>query len=207
METYRTLEDLHALESGEKEDYEEAMRRKLAVIRAAEKVWRARNTYRDRLKWEQRVGELTDAEFRRIFWMSRESFGVILSRVRERIKKDERRALNGACGVVPPELRLAMMLRFLAGASYLDIGWVYGVHRSTLYAVIWETIEVINETLSLVFDASDETQMISLADGFMKRGRVGSHLYGCVGALDGICVKIARPSRSSCKNSMDYCNM
>lgn len=52
METYRTLEDLHALESGEKEDYERAMKWKLAVITAVEKVWRARNANRDRLKWQ-----------------------------------------------------------------------------------------------------------------------------------------------------------
>lgn len=49
-------------------------------------------------------------------------------------------------GVISVQIRLAMALRVLAGASYLDTGVMFGVALPTVYQNLWVVIDAINRT-------------------------------------------------------------
>lgn len=55
----------------------------------------------------------------------------------------ELRTLNGAISV---QLRLAVALRILAGASYLDVAVMFGLGLPTVYKTLWMVIDAINDT-------------------------------------------------------------
>jgi len=38
-----------------------------------------------------------------------------------------------------------MALRFLVGASYLDIAVLFGVGRTTVFNIVWDVIDAINK--------------------------------------------------------------
>jgi len=44
------------------------------------------------------------------------------------------------------ELRLAVAIRLLAGASYLDLLEFYGMYKTTLYSCLWSVVNAINNT-------------------------------------------------------------
>ena len=68
--------------------------------------------------------------------MSKESFLELLDLAREGLERDEIQGLRSSYGgVVSPELRLSMTLRWLAGGSYVDIAIIHGVAISTFYKV------------------------------------------------------------------------
>ena len=48
-------------------------------------------------------------------------------------------------GPIAAELRLAICLRYLAGGSYLDIAFLFGVALRSVYRVTWEVIDAINK--------------------------------------------------------------
>jgi hypothetical protein len=51
---------------------------------------------------------------------------------------------------IMPEIRLAITLRWLAGGSYLDICFAFGISRGTFYkdnGVLWGTIGAIDDFL------------------------------------------------------------
>ena len=100
--------------------------------------------------------------------------------------------------------------RYLAGGSYLDITDNFGVSDAQFFRSVWTVITAINETLHLAYprdmdslNATEEgnfqqyTTTVFLLfgvelSGFAARSRGG--LRGCVGALDGLLVKVVKPS-------------
>lgn len=54
-----------------------------------------------------------------------------------------KRTRNGA---VPKKIRLAVALRILAGASYLDVAVLFGIPKETVFHVLWEVVDAINNT-------------------------------------------------------------
>ena len=54
-----------------------------------------------------------------------------------------KRTRNGA---VPVKIRLAVALRILAGASYLDVALLFGIANETVFHILWEVVDAINNT-------------------------------------------------------------
>ena len=101
-------------------------------------------------------------------------------------------------GYICGEVKLALTLRLLAGASYLDIACIFNVNYTHVYAIFhdvlmnwicsdfvykYELIEIIN----------NEDKMFDVAKHFAS-GQNGGTLCGIIGALDGWLVKIKCPS-------------
>jgi hypothetical protein len=95
-----------------------------------------------------------------------------------------------------------MTLHYLAGGSYVDIAMAYSVSVSTFY-YIDDTVSDINNCLKLKFPWNDRERLEKISEGF-TRGR--SPLHDCVGALDGIAIKIVEASSSDVDNSVTYYN-
>lgn len=49
-------------------------------------------------------------------------------------------------GAVPVNIRLAIALRMMAGASYIDVAVCFGVSKETVFKVLWQAVDAINNT-------------------------------------------------------------
>jgi hypothetical protein len=154
---------------------------------------RLANRKRKQMVWAERVDSLTSAEFTRRYRIDLEGFNDILEKIRPALE-------SGSCKSVPPELKLSMALRWVAGGSYLDVADLHGVNPSTFYGkCLWPTIHAIDEAYELpLLHYLEETKQTgsfeafeNLAEEFDKKSN--GMVVGCIGALDGLAVKIEKP--------------
>jgi hypothetical protein len=96
-----------------------------------------------------------------------------------------------------------MILRWLAGGSYLDIALTHCVSVSTFFHVVDEIICDIDDTITLVLRHESEEYLKRVSTGF-PCGR--SPIYGCAGAIDEIAIKIVEPWAGTKANSSTYFN-
>jgi DDE superfamily endonuclease len=89
------------------------------------------------------------------------------------------------------DVMLALTLRILAGASYLDL-WPYGNADCTVYTVVDERLDALEFVLTNINFLISETECTAEAIKFQNARR--SPICGIVAALDGIAVAIQRPS-------------
>jgi hypothetical protein len=78
---------------------------------------------------------LTDNEFTRMFRLSREAFNWLLLKITPIIlaKPSLRHDYHSISKEIKPITRLAITLRWLAGGSYLDICFAFGISTGTFY--------------------------------------------------------------------------
>lgn len=154
-----------------------------------------RNFARQRMHWKRRLNSLTAWEFKRTYRQSTERFHSIVSDLKARQSKDwELNAMRGASkNAVSMELRWSMASRFLAGGSYLDIYQMHGVSRSTFFSLLWKTLDLFVRSYPTPWKMSDENECKKNAAAFQNRSSVPGTFSGCVGAIDGIGIKILAP--------------
>lgn len=157
-----------------------------------------------RKQWSDIFNKMPDILFRRMFRCSKESYNVLLEKIKEKIDvavfKSEDWIITqkiyqtAVCG----EVKLALTIRMLAGASYLDLLLIYEVSVKKLYEFFHECIGWINVTFSfrLVQYLQDENTfaLTDISDGFSNRS--DEIFCGCIGAIDGMAVRIKCPTFS-----------
>ena len=134
--------------------------------------------------------------------MNRAVFEVLLNLVTPYFSNlNITRAMNSSGSHIPVVTRLAVSLRWLAGGSYLDLCFAWGVAASTFYhanGVLWPTLEALDKALDksfpFGFPFGDEARLEELAEGF--RVHSGGILDGCVLAMDGFGVATRAPFKS-----------
>ena len=96
--------------------------------------------------WARHMGEITDGDFRRMYRLSWDAFKELLALLKPKLEPiDQTRASNAKYGErVLPEMKLAITLRYLAGASIHDLRGVFKTSISTMYDYIWATVSAIN---------------------------------------------------------------
>lgn len=82
-------------------------------------------------------------------------------------------------------------LRYVAGASYLDISSMTRLPISSICARVDDTLADIDRCFSILFPLSDSVQLDFMSEGFTL-GR--SQIKGCVGAMDGLAKNITELS-------------
>ena len=159
------------------------------------------NRNRRQMKWNERVASLTAKEFEQRYRLDLEGFNQVLERIRPFLGPSHAHAPSQ----VPPELKLSMALRWMAGGSYLDIADLHGVEVSTFYKHLWTTIEAIDAAYELpliaMLDNVEEGALGPLIDGFDEKS--AGMIRGCFGAVDGLAVKIEKPQTADA--SAYYC--
>lgn len=101
--------------------------------------------------------------------MTRPTFRMLLIQLRPKLLLNKKMALRSSRGAVKSEVRLPMMLRMLAGRSYLDQMMTWGVDRSINFRVFLVTIYLIVDEIKMpgvMFQ--EESTLKNLADGFKK---------------------------------------
>ena len=118
-------------------------------------------------------------------------FEEILERIQPYIQKETTRWRLP----IEPGLRLAITLRFLAtGDSYVSLGLLFRVHRTTIGKIIYETCEAIiraylKETIKM---PTTPEGWKDIARGFSVRW----NFEHALGAIDGKHIRIVAPARS-----------
>ena len=109
---------------------------------------------------------------------------------------------------VPGEIKVAMTLRILAGASYLDMFLWFNVCADHVLVITRKVMRewfCNDEVMEIDFYKSilqDQVFRKDVMDDFASRS--GGVLQGCIGALDGWLVRIMCPSIFEVKNPGKY---
>jgi len=94
---------------------------------------------------------------------------------------------------IASDVRLGITLLLLAGGSYLDLMEAYRTGRSTVYDIFHSICEALMKTLKLPGLPSTLDDLKTSETAFKTSRSPPNPLSGCVGALDGIYVKIQKP--------------
>jgi DDE superfamily endonuclease len=133
--------------------------------------------------------------------MSFEAFSTLLDLLRDDLTTmtATQHGGNHDTDPVEPELIMAIGIRWLAGGSYVDIRHVYGCSVPSVYRFRDMFLDaVLNcKALDIVFPDTEDEDLKSTALKFANKSseRV---MIGCVGAIDGLFVKICSPSMKDC---------
>jgi hypothetical protein len=150
--------------------------------------------------------QLNDLGFRKMFHLRRVVFDFLLSRIAPAFANaNVTKAMNSSGSSIPAISRLGVTLRWLAGGSYLDLCFAWGISTSTFYhenGVLWPTVEALDREFCIGFPFGDEGRLEELAVGFREHS--GGILNGCVMAVDGFGVALRQPFKSEVDNPRDY---
>jgi hypothetical protein len=91
--------------------------------------------------------------------------------------------------------KLSLTLRWLAGGSYIDISIVHRIGVATFFKYVKQIIYVIDSALRIEFQVGNVPYLDEQSRCFT---RGNSPLTGCVGALDGLAIRISEPN--SCRS-------
>ena len=168
---------------------------------------RLRNRHRDRGFALKEMNHLSDAEFTRMFRVNRYLFyEVLLPKIRDKVGLSyigKIRALSSSGSYVSATTRLAVALRWLAGGSYLDICFSFGISFGSFYhvdGVLWKTICAIDSSFSIGFPLHDQEELRRTAKGFATFSNQA--LNGCVMAVvDGWVCKTRAPYKHEVQNT------
>ena len=156
------------------------------------------------------MDDLSDKEFRRTYRCTRASFDKLLEVLSKKIDLKFNHARKDTGGAIPLSVRLAMTLRFLAGASYLDLCMLYGVASGTFYkdnGPIWTTIRALDDCDTIQFDWSGEKgHLEDIARGFDNCGLANGLIHGCVMAIDALVIRTRMPRKTETNAVMAYRN-
>jgi DDE superfamily endonuclease len=149
-----------------------------------------------RVNWQDHIKLLLHrSEFTSTYHMEIETFDALLSILRPLITLDVIKSNNSTSneGPIYPELVMAVGLRWLGGGNMPDIRDWAGISSSSFYRIrdLFLDAVITAEALSIRWPESI-VELRALAAGFQAKSsnEVFTH---CVGALDGMLVKIFQP--------------
>jgi len=163
------------------------------------------NPHRNRGYAIEEFGRLTPALFKLMFRVTRDMFDEILAKIEPQIKRDATYAINSSGHPIATTTRLAVTLRWLAGGSYLDLCFAWGISKSSFFSesgVLWPTIDAIDKAYEIGLPIDDPAAMEEIASGFREHSNeVFDHL---VLAIDGLSVRTRCPYPWESTNIKDY---
>ena len=103
-------------------------------------------------------------------------------------------------GYICGEIKLAITLRLLAGASYLDLEYIYKISNQGLYSIFHYVLQnwICNDNVAEIDFYNKGTDLKAMQEtslGFAN-GSSNGIIGGCIGAIDGWLVKMVAPSMS-----------
>ncbi len=118
---------------------------------------------------------------------------------------DAQKAVNSSRTPIHPKTKLDMMLRWLAGGSYVDLGFAWGIGGILFYSdrgVIWPTIEALDEVFQMGLPINDPVRLEQLSKGFYDHS--GEIFDGCVIAMDGLAVQACAQFTTEVNKQKNY---
>jgi len=153
-----------------------------------------------RLDWNDHVASQSSKRFRRRYRMDLGCFNSILSDIRPILGKWSWSHRRGE--PILPEHQLAITLRMLAGASYLDCAVIFRVAESTVYRIFWRVVTAICNKYEIT--QSYDLEELKRLEGEFRSRSEKQVLAGCVGCIDGLLIKIRQPSDTETAHPKRY---
>jgi hypothetical protein len=168
--------------------------------------FRHSNAHRDRPLALEFIRSWDDKMFQRQMRMERADFFPLLILIAPSIEKNEEMARRSSGSAVNPEMKLALTLRILAGASYLDLIW-YQINIDHLWHHVEPVLIAIHRLVNnvkLPYTDQELDARISDWDHAMDRKYPGLEVFpGVAAAVDGFVVERFRPKQCEL-NGRDY---
>lgn len=169
---------------------------------------KVKNRRRPRGYAVEEMNHLREAEFRKMFRLSRQSFNTMLMKVSRRLRvRDEKQAKCSSGSSISNKTRLAVTLRWLAGGSHSDLCFAFGISSTSFFkedGVLWETIRALDAEYNLSFPLDSISTLQCLGDEF---GRYSNGaMQNAVGAIDGLVIRTRCPFLSETSNPMHFRN-
>ena len=108
------------------------------------------------------MDNLSPVNFQRMFRLDRTSFYELRDMLVRSLAFDSVKATACSGSSISTTTRLAVTLRWLAGASYLDLCFAWGLSKAVFYSergVLWPTIEALDSLIHLGIDRENEESL------------------------------------------------
>ena len=169
-----------------------------------------------RVRFSDFVSSISPTMFRRMFRMPYECFMLLCRNIEDGVGRDEflgeeyiEKELNSgkkkgrmkaahmeaSGGYISGEVKVALTLRLLAGASYLDISYIFDIFYTSTFRLFhhvcqeWLCQDWVSEYVLEKYLGNPE-KLYQISKEFTAKGRSNGILGGIIGALDGRLVKI-----------------
>jgi hypothetical protein len=139
----------------------------------------------------------------RFLRMPMESFNRLFGYLQTYLQVDEDQAAHRG-GAILPQIRLFCALRYLAGASYLDIIFFIGISKQSFYRVVWQVIDAINMIPQLQFHFPTTFEECADAAASFEAISYGKAISNCCLVVDGYLARITAPVRRLAGNVRSY---
>jgi len=151
------------------------------------------------------MDSLNDITFKKMFRLDRLTFEDLLDRISSHVKLlNEVKVHNSSGRSISLKNKLAVTIRWLAGGSYLDLCFAWGVAFSTFYhpeGVLWPTLEAIDKAFPIGLPIDDPLTLEELSKDFHDHS--GGILDGCIMAFDGFGVQKRQPFNNKVERPKD----
>jgi hypothetical protein len=166
---------------------------------------KAANIKRDRSYGLNFMANLSYGDFKRMFRISREKFQELQNGLAHYLIVDSIQGCRSSGSEISITTKIACVLRFLAGGSYLDISALFGVDAHNFFnpqhGFLWRTLHAIDNSMFIGFSLKPE----SLTEDEIRFSKFShGNLRGCVLAVDGWVCKTRCPQRKECGGTV--CN-
>ena len=162
--------------------------------------------YDQKVIWNEHVSKLNNkgpTKFFRAHRMHYSSFMKLCNYIDPHVRKLSKYSPS-TFGVITTEIALHCAIRWLAGASYIELCHHIGVSKTTFYHYTHRVIAAINTCKALDYKLPTEPHEVERAAADFAA--ISSHgvLQGCIGALDGLLVKTITPSKNEVPHVKAY---
>ena len=109
--------------------------------------------------------------FKKMFRMDRITFDGILNSITSLIARNVTKAIAATGQPITSKTRLAVTLRWLAGGSFVDLCFVWGIARFTFFSdrgILWPTIFALDKVMPLGLQIDDRESLQDLSDFFVR---------------------------------------
>ena len=168
---------------------------------------RSGNVLRERLDWAKHVASLALPAFMDRYKLTPKSFRRCVRRLSPHLQTDPRGAIRAGTKPIAIVLKVAITLRFLAGARRVELEDTFGIDKSTVMVIVHQVVAAINNEYKFELKGPEDVTVENLERlaGAMST-RNGNTLNGCIGALDGMAIKILKPRETCTPNPLHYLN-
>ncbi|CAB1104477.1 unnamed protein product [Ectocarpus sp. CCAP 1310/34] len=160
-----------------------------------------------RLVWEDHAADLKKRKlFRRMYRIEEPVFNKLAGLLEPILQRNDYYARKRyRRGAVPTKIRLAIGLRMMAGASYLDVAVLFGVSKETVFSILWQVVDAINSTAEVgpFFFPQSEDECTRQAAEWEEKS-TGGAFQGVVAAGDGLFVKTLASTALNTPNVLSY---
>jgi hypothetical protein len=154
---------------------------------------------KERLVWD--YDKWHDDEFKANYRMSKDKFRELVRAVGPSLpgwtKLSRTRQAAAGGNPISIEIQLSMVLRYLAGGSYLDICRLHLVPHGSFTMirkrVVRAIVEVLDSRGTCEFPLDDTSKLKKITEGYATS--TNGVIDRCVGSLDGIAIEIIQPAR------------